>query len=39
MFTLGFDVAKDHHDIALTNKSGQIKDRWQIPNTYQEVGC
>jgi len=37
MFTLGFDVAKDHHDIALTNKSGQIKDRWQIPNTYQEV--
>jgi transposase len=37
MFTLGFDVAKDHHDIALTNKSGQLKARWQIANTYEEV--
>lgn len=37
MFTLGFDVAKDHHDIALTNKSGQLKARWQIPNTLTDV--
>lgn len=33
MFILGFDVAKDHHDIVLTNKSGQAKQRWQIANT------
>jgi len=37
MFTLGFDVAKDHHDIALTNKSGVAKRRWQIPNTDTAV--
>lgn len=37
MFTLGFDVAKDHHDVALTNKSGQLKQRWQIPNTLEAV--
>jgi transposase len=33
MFALGFDVAKDHHDVALTTKSGQLKQRWQIANT------
>lgn len=37
MFTLGFDVAKDHHDIALTNKSGQLKQRWYIPNSVPAV--
>lgn len=37
MFTLGFDVAKDHHDVALTNKSGTLKTRWQIPNTLTDV--
>jgi transposase len=37
MFTLGFDVAKDHHDVALTNKSGQLKQRWQIANTQAAV--
>jgi transposase len=37
MFTLGFDVAKDHHDAALTNKSGVAKQRWQIPNTDRAV--
>lgn len=33
MFSLGFDVAKDHHDIVLTNKSGQLKARWRVANT------
>src|SRR5690606_38644357 len=37
MFTLGFDVAKDHHDVALTNKSGALKQRWQVPNTKAAV--
>lgn len=37
MFTLGFDVAQDHHDVALANKSGQLKDRWQIANTTTAV--
>jgi transposase len=37
MFTLGFDVAKDHHDVALTNKSGQLRQRWQIDNTQPAV--
>ncbi len=37
MFTLGFDVAKDHHDVVLTNKSGQAKQRWQITNTAERV--
>lgn len=37
MFTLGFDVAKDHHDVALTNKSGQLKQRWYIPNSIPDV--
>jgi transposase len=37
MFALGFDVAKDHHDIALTNKSGQLKQRWQIANTKEAI--
>ena len=37
MFTLGFDVAKDHHDVALTNKSGRLKQRWYIPNSIPDV--
>ena len=37
MFSLGFDVAKDHHDVALTNKSGQLKQRWQIANTSSAI--
>lgn len=37
MFTLGFDVAKDHHDVTLTNKSGQLKQRWYIPNSIPAV--
>lgn len=37
MFTLGFDVAKNHHDVALTNKSGMLKQRWHIPNTLTDV--
>ncbi len=37
MFTLGFDVAKGHHDVALTNKSGELKGRWQIANTTESV--
>jgi transposase len=37
MFTLGFDVAKDHHNVALTNKSGQLKQRWYIPNSIPDV--
>jgi transposase len=37
MFALGFDVAKDHHDLALTNKSGQLKQRWYIANSIPAV--
>ncbi len=37
MFTLGFDVAKDHHDVVLINKSGVVKQRWQIANTKAVV--
>lgn len=37
MFALGFDVAKDHHDVALTNKTGQLKQRWYIPNSVPAV--
>lgn len=33
MFTLGFDVAKDHNDVALINRAGQAKARYQIANT------
>jgi len=33
MFTLGFDVAKDHLDGALTNRSEQLKTRYQVDNT------
>lgn len=32
MFTLGFDVAKDHLDGALINRSEQVKQRYQIAN-------
>lgn len=37
MFILGFDVAKDHHDIVLINKSGQLKERWQLANTNSAI--
>lgn len=37
MFILGFDVAKGHHDVVLTNKNGLAKDRWQIANTNEAV--
>jgi transposase len=37
MFVLGFDVAKDHHDVALTNKSGQLKQCWRITNTSPAI--
>lgn len=37
MFTLGFDVAKDHVDIALVNSSGQCKERWQVTNTAAAI--
>lgn len=37
MFTLGFDVAKNYHDVALTNDSGVVKQTWHIPNTTVAV--
>lgn len=37
MFTLGFDVAKDKVDGALVNKSGQLKDYYQVPNTVADI--
>lgn len=37
MFTLGFDVAKDHVDIALINKAGQCKQRWQVLNSVAAI--
>ena len=38
MFTLGFDVAKDHVDVALINKAGTAtKERWQVPNTVPAI--
>jgi len=37
MFTLGFDVAKDHVDVALINKAGHCKQRWQISNTVVDI--
>ena len=37
MFTVGFDVAKDKLDIALINRSGQLKDRYVIDNTPKKI--
>jgi transposase len=37
MFTLGFDVAKDHLDVALINKSGQAKASYQVTNTVSDI--
>src|SRR5580658_7330972 len=37
MFTLGFDVAKDHVDAALINRSGQCKQRYQVTNTVDAL--
>ncbi|MGH7234451.1 MAG: IS110 family transposase, partial [Candidatus Saccharimonadales bacterium] len=37
MFTLGFDVAKDHLDGALVNRSMQLKARFQVGNTNSEI--
>src|SRR5487761_1310460 len=37
MFTLGFDVAKNYHDVALTNASGTVKQNWHIPNIMPDV--
>lgn len=37
MFTLGFDVAKDKLDVALVNRSGQLKDRFLVRNTRKDL--
>ena len=37
MFTLGFDVAKEKLDVALINRSGQLKDRYVIANTPKAI--
>jgi len=37
MFTLGFDVAKNYHDVALANANGTLKQRWHIANTMPAV--
>lgn len=37
MFTLGFDVAKDKLDVALINRSGQLKDRYLVANTPKDI--
>ena len=37
MFTLGFDVAKDKLDVALVNRSGQLKDRFLVSNTSKDL--
>ncbi len=37
MFTLGFDVAKDHVDVVLINKSGTAKQRWQVANVVSVI--
>jgi transposase len=38
MFILGFDVAKDHNDVALINGAGKCRQRWQIANTVAANG-
>lgn len=37
MFTLGFDVAKDKVDVALVNRSGQLKDRYIVTNSPKTI--
>jgi transposase len=37
MFTLGFDVAKDKLDVALVNRSGQLKDRYLVSNNQKSL--
>jgi transposase len=37
MFVLGFDVAKDKLDVALINRSGQLKDRYLVSNTSKDL--
>jgi len=37
MFTLGFDVAKDKLDVALINRSGQLKDRYVVANMPKAI--
>ncbi len=37
MFTLGFDVAKDKLDVALINRSGQLKEGFTIQNTPKAI--
>lgn len=37
MFTLGFDVAKDKLDVALINRSGQLKERFSVSNTPKAI--
>jgi len=37
MFTLGFDVAKDHIDVALVNKAGTAKQSWQTQNSVAAI--
>jgi transposase len=37
MFTLGFDVAKNYHDVALTNAGGTLIQTWHIANTKPAV--
>lgn len=37
MFVLGFDVAKDKLDVALVNRSGQLKDRYLVSNDQKSL--
>lgn len=37
MFTLGFDVGKDHVDVAFINKAGQLKQRYKVANTVLDI--
>ena len=37
MFTLGFDVAKDKLDVALINRSGQLRERFLVSNNQKSL--
>jgi len=37
MLVLGFDVAKDKLDVALVNRSGQLKDRYLVSNSSKDL--
>lgn len=37
MFTLGFDVAKDKLDVALIDRSGQLKERFLVSNNQKSL--